>query len=131
MKTLNAPMQPNLNIQTDASKGELPDIVASMRSIMALISAGLAAIAIITLFVWLTGTGFKMYFGAIAWGLGFVFLALAMENQGRAAKLQAVTGMALLAMALLQAIVSPDYIIGSGTMLAIWSAAVLYRRLTV
>lgn len=131
MKTLNTSIQPNLNIQTGASRGNVSDILASMRSIMALISAGLTAIAIITLSVWVAGMEINLYFGAIGWGLGFAFFGLAMDSHGRLAMLQSITGASLLVLAMLQNSVSPDFIIGTGTVLATWVAAVSYRLLSV
>lgn len=106
-------------------------MVASLRDIMALTFAGLVAIAVITLFVWAAGMEINTYLGLGTWGLGFIFLGLAVDNSGRAALYQLTTGIAFLILALLQNSVSPDFIIASGVLLATWIAVTLFRRLSV
>ena len=106
-------------------------MVASLRDIMALTCAGLAAIAVITLSVWATGMGINAYLGVSIWGMGFIFLGLAVDNCGRLALFQLLTGVAFLVLALLQNSVSPDFIIVSGVLLATWFAVVLFKRLSV
>ena len=131
MKTVNASLHQNLKLQTVASKGLIPAMVASMGDIIALTFAGLAAIAVITLSVWAAGMEINTYLGLSTWGMGFIFLGLAVDNQGRIALFQLVTGAAFVVLALLQNSVSPDFIIVSGILLAIWLAAVIFKRLFV
>jgi len=131
MKTANASIHQNLKPQSAASKGFFPAMVASLRDIMALTFAGLVAIAVITLFVWAAGMEINTYLGLGTWGLGFIFLGLAVDNSGRAALYQLTTGIAFLILALLQNSVSPDFIIASGVLLATWIAVTLFRRLSV
>jgi hypothetical protein len=131
MKTVSALTHQNLKPQTVASKGLIPAMVASMGDIMALTIAGLAAIAVITLSVWAAGMEINTYLGLSTWGLGFIFLGLAVDNDGRVALFQLITGVAFLILALLQNSVSPDFIIVSGVLLATWVAVVLLKRLSV
>ena len=131
MKTANVLIQQNLSLQSFTSRVHLPAIAASMRTILALSSAGLTAIAIITLSVWAAGLEINMFLGLSTWGMGFVFLGLAVDNHGRAALFQLITGVALLTLALLQNSVSPNFIIVSGALVATWVAVVLYRRMSV
>lgn len=131
MKTFNVSIHDNLNLQSASSRGLIPAMVASMRDIIALTSAGLAAIAVITLSVWAAGLEINTFLGVITWGLGFIFLGLAVDNDGRVALFQLITGVAFLILALLQNSVSPDFIIVSGVILAIWVAVVLFKRLSV
>lgn len=131
MKTFSVSIHDNLNLQSASSRGLIPAMVASMRDIIALTSAGLAAIAVITLSVWAAGLEINTFLGVITWGLGFIFLGLAVDNDGRVALFQLITGVAFLILALLQNSVSPDFIIVSGVILAIWVAVVLFKRLSV
>jgi len=131
MKTFNATIYQNLSGQTAATKKRAPAIAASMRNIVAITCAGLTAILIITLSVWAAGMEINMYLGVSTWGLGFIFLGLAMDNQGRAALFQLITAVALLVLALLQNSVSPDFMIVSGVLLATWIAVIIFKRLSV
>jgi len=131
MKTFSASIHDNLNLQSASSRGLIPAMVSSMRDIIALITAGLAAIAVITLSVWAAGMEINTYLGLSTWGVGFIFLGLAVDNDGRVALFQLLTGVAFLILALLQNSVSPDFFIVSGALLATWVAAILFNRLSV
>ena len=131
MKTINAVIHQNLSLRSLSSRVHFPAIAASMRNILTLSAAGLTAIAIITLFVWTAGMEINMLLGAGALGTGFIFLGLAVDNDGRTAMFQSITGVVLLVLTLLQSSVSPDFLIGSGVLLAIWVAVVLFKRLSV
>ena len=131
MKTFNASIHQNLSLHSFTARRHLPAFLASMRNILALSGAGLTAIAIITLSVWAAGLEINMYLGVSTWGMGFIFLGLAMDNHGRTALFQLISGVALLVLALLQNSVSPDFIIISGALLATWVAVVLFKRLSV
>lgn len=131
MKTFNTSIHQDLSLQSFTTRRHLPAILASMRNILALSSAGLMAIAIITLSVWAAGMEITMYLGVSTWGMGFIFLGLAVDNHGRTALFQLITGVSLLVLALLQNSVSPDFIIISGVLLATWVAVVLFKRLSV
>lgn len=131
MKTISVSIHQSLKDQTTATRERVPAIAASMRNIVALTYAGLTAIAIIVLSVWATGLEINLYLGACAWGAGFIFLGLAMDNQGQAALIQLITGVALLVLALLQNSVSPDFFIITGVILATRVAAIIFKRLSV
>ena len=131
MKIVSPSIHQNLKSHTVTSKGFIPAMVASMGDIVALTFAGLVAIAVITLSVWAAGIEINPYLGLSTWGLGFIFLGLAVDNHGRIALFQLVTGAAFLVLALLQNSVSPGFIIVSGVLLAIWLAAVIFKRLSV
>ncbi len=130
MKIVSSSIHQNLKPQTVDSRKLVPAMVASMRDIMALTCAGLAAIVIITLSVWAAGLEINTYLGLGTWGLGFIFLGLAVDNSGRVALFQLITGVSFLILALLQNSVSPDFIIVSGALLATWVAVVLFNRLS-
>lgn len=107
----------------------VPVVVDSFRETLALLAAVIAAITIVMLSVWVADMQIQNIFGAFTWGLGFVFLAMAVDNRGLMAALQAFTGLSLLVLAWLQSVVSPDFIIASDILVALWVAATLFRRL--
>ena len=72
-----------------------------------------------------------MYLGVSTWGIGLIFLGLAVDNHGWVALYKSATGVALLTLALLQNSVSPDFIIVADVVLAIWVAVALFKRLSV
>jgi len=129
MRTYIAPIQDNRKIETTARAGILPTMDFSFREMLALLSALTTAIGIILLSVWMVGMGIDNILGAATWGLGFIFLGLAVDNRGPLALLQASSGVILLSLACLQNIVSPDFTIAAGVLLATWVAATIYRQL--
>jgi len=106
-------------------------MAGTLRDLMFLMSAVLTAAAIITLTVWLAGAEFSVFMGASTWGLGFIFLAMAMDRRGRLALLQAFSGGTFLVLALLQKSVSPDFGIFAGVLVAAWVVVALYKRLLI
>lgn len=131
MKTYISPINQKPNSQSITTEKLISATLASVRDILALVSAVLAGAAVITLFVLLAGTDITPFLGAATWGIGFIFLALALENNGPAALSQVASGVALLILSLLQSSVSPDFIIVSGGVLAIWAGALLFKRLSL
>ena len=129
MKYLSTPARPNTELPTVSTRRLIPTMVGTLRDLMILVSAVLTAAVIITLTVWLAGMEFSVFMGASTWGLGFIFLAMAMDGRGRPALLQAISGGTFLVLALLQNSVSPDFGIVAGVLVAVWVAAALYHRL--
>ena len=128
MKTYSVHIDQNRKRDSIASSKLIPAMKASLREILASMSAVLVAVSIITLSVWAAGTEVNALSGAGTWALAFIFLGLAVDNRGRTAILQMMTGLALLVLALLQSYVSPDFLIVSGTLVASWVAAILFKR---
>ena len=112
-----------------AESGLNIDVVDSFRDTLALLGAVSAAIAIVLVSVWVTGTGMQSIFNALIWGLGFIFLAMAVDNNMSKAVLQVITGLSLLVLAGLQNMVSVDFTIAAGVVIALWIAAALFRML--
>jgi len=131
MKTVSATTHHSLKVKTIATKKLGPILTASMRNIMALTWAGVTALILITLSVWTAGMEINTYFGAGSWGLGFIFLALALDNDKKHARYQLMTGVALLTSALLQGILSPGFMIITAAILGAWVAGAVFRRLSV
>ena len=129
MKFISTPISPNTELPTVSTHRLIPAMAGTLRDLMFLMSAVLTTAAIITLTVWLAGAEFSVFMGASTWGLGFIFLAMAMDRRGRLALLQAISGGTFLVLALLQNSVSPDFGIIAGVLVAAWVAAVLYDRL--
>jgi len=131
MKTLIAQMGHYQKLHAASREQWLRLVAVSMRDVATLLIAVLAAATVITLSVWVTGTGMGPVLGAGTWALGFVFLGLAMDSSGQSALVRAVTGVALPVLALLQARVSADFTIVSGVLLAAWAGYTVLKRLSV
>ena len=127
MKLFSASIQPNHKFAANPVSKFLPLVVASLRDLMAMLVAVLMASASVMLFVWAAGMTLGAFLGAFSLGMGFIFLALAMDNHGTPAVTQAATGLALLTLALLQSRVSPDFIVVSGVLLSVWLGFVLFK----
>jgi len=130
MKTLSTVIQQDKRTLTSLATRLLPVMDTSLRTFLAMLAAGVAVTAIITLSIWAAGMDVNAYAGAFSWGLGFIFLALAVDNRGKLALVQMVSGLLILLMALLQRSISPDFIIGSGVLVAAWVGIVLFQRLS-
>lgn len=130
MKTFSTPIQQNRKPQSFSAKTHLPALAVPMRSIMALMYAGLAAAVVVTLSIWVAGMGISTFLGVSTWVAGFIFLAIAVDNHGPVAISQAASGIVLLTLALLQNSISPDLFLVTGVLLAGWVAFTVYRRLS-
>ena len=128
MKTYSVHIDQNRKPGSIVSSKLMLAMKTSLREVLALISAVLVAASIITLSVWAAGMEVNVFLGAGAWALAFIFLGLAVDNRKRIAILQMMTGLALLVLALLQSYVSPDFLIVSGTLVASWVAAIIFKR---
>ena len=129
MKIHSGHMQEHHRFHIGAESRLVPVMVDSFRETLALLGAVIAAIAVVMLSVWAAGMEIQNIFGAFTWGLGFVFLAMAVDSRESLAILQAVTGLSLLVLAWLHNSVSPDFVIASGILVALWIAATLFRQL--
>lgn len=131
MKYVYTPIEQNTKLATNVASGLIPGMVSTLRDLLALTGAVLMAAVIITLAVWMAGMQFNGFLAASTWGLGFTFLAMAMDSHGRLATLEVATGGLLLALALLQNSVSPDFGILAGVVIAVWVAPAIYKRLLI
>ena len=129
MKTLTVPIRQDRQLQTTTGLPTFPAMNVSIREILALLSAVISAAAIVLLSVWVAGMEVTAILSASTWGIGFIFLGVAVDNRDPTAFFQLVTGVALLALAWLQNAVSPDFTIVSGVLVAAWVAVSLFKRL--
>jgi len=129
MKTLTAPFEGSRKIHTADGHKWLGSITASLREILSLAVAVAAAAVVVTLSVWLAGRDIGPLMAACTCGLGFIFLALAVDGKGLLAALYWITGIALPALAFLQDRVSPDFVIVSGVLLASWAGHSILKRI--
>ena len=129
MKTLSTAIQQTRNTRSFTTERLIPMLVSNMRGIMALMYSGLAAAVVITLSIWVAGMGINTLLGVSTWAMGFVFLAVAVDNRGRLALLQMTSGVALLTISLLQNSISPDFFLLTGVLSAIWVAFAVFKRL--
>ena len=100
-----------------------------IQTILASLGALTTATAIVLLSVWMAGVEISNMVDASTWGLGLIFLGLAVDNRKPTAIFQVATGMALLVLAWLQHTVSPDFTIVSGVLVATWVAVRVFRQL--
>ena len=129
MKTLTSQFNQHRELQTNTGQKFVPAVTASINEVLALFSAVSAATAIVLLSVWVAGLEMTDILGAAIWGVGFIFLGIAVDNREPGAFLQLTTGVALLVLAWLQTTVSPDFAIVPGVLVAAWVAAGLFKRL--
>lgn len=120
MKTYFKPIQQNWQLQTLAKQRLIPFMVVPIQTILVFLGALTTATAIVLLSVWMAGVEISNIIGAGTWGLGFIYLGLAVDNHKPTAIFQLATGIALLVLAWLQHTVSPDFTIVSGVLLATW-----------
>ena len=129
MKTLATTIHHNGELSIRTGRHLVPVVKASVKEVLALIAAVTAAAAIVLFSVWVSGQEMTGVLGAAIWGVGFVFLGIAVDNRDPGAILLLVTGIALLVLAWLQTSVSPDYAIVSGVLVAVWVAFSTFKRL--
>ena len=129
MKTYTVPLQQNQGIQLSAGDEILPAMASSIREVLAFLSAASAAVVVVLLSVWAAGEEMNDLLSAGTWGVGFVFLGLAIDNREPIASLQLVTGLALLILAWFGTFVSTDFVIAAGLLLAAWVTAGLFKQL--
>lgn len=128
MKTLTAPLPGTHERERTAGGRWIDSMAATLREILSLTVAVGVAAALVTLSVWLAGRATGPLLAACLWGLGFVFLGLAVDGRGLRAVFLGMTGLALPVLALLQNRVSPDFMIVSGVLLAAWAGHGILRR---
>ena len=129
MKTLISPMQQNCEPQKNTVRKFVPATTASINEALALLSAVAAAAAVMLSATWVAGLENRDVVSAGIWGVGIIFLGIAVDNHSPRAFLQLATGVALLVLAWLQTTTSPDFVIVSGGLVASWVAISLFKRL--
>ena len=129
MTTFTAPLQQHQQVNLTPGENFIPAVKTSINHGLALLSVITAAATIVLLSVWVAGMEISNVIDAGIWGVGLIFLGLAVDNDEPIALLQFVTGFVLLALAWLQFSVSADYIIVSGVIVASWVALSLFKRL--
>lgn len=129
MNTFTTPLPSNRQFQSAVGEKLIPATLASIREILAMLAAVSVATVIVMLSVWVAGMEVTAILSASAWGVGLIFLGLAIDNREPKAILQLLTGISLLVLAWLQNTVSPDYTIVSGVIVATWAAVATFKQL--
>lgn len=129
MKTLTTTILQNRELSKSAGSNLVPSLTSSINEVLALVAAVTVAAVIVLLSVWVSGQEINEVLGAGIWGVGFIFLGIAVDNRDPGAFLQLMTGLALLVLAWLQTSVSSDYAVASGVLVAAWVAIGVYKRL--
>lgn len=129
MKTLISPLQQNCEPHKTTDQGLIPAITASIEDALALLIPVAAATTVVLSAVWIAGLENSDVASAGIWGVGILFLGMAIDNHDPRAFLQLVTGAVLLVLAWLRTTASPDFAIVSGVLVASWVAIGLFKRL--
>lgn len=129
MKTYSATIRRGSRSRFNPVFRLLPDMAVSGADILAVLGAVSAASLVILLSVLAAGIEATGILGAANWGLGLVFIALALDKDSPFPVLRFLTGLAMCVLAWLQFSVSPDFIVATGVLLAAWLAAALFRHL--
>lgn len=129
MKTITAHIHDTGRFHTKSAPEQLPEMVIPICEILALLSAVTVATGVIMLSIWAAGMDISGLIGAAGWGVAIVFFALAVDSRTPVALLQGSTGVALAVLAWLQFVVSPEYTIVSGIVIAAWLAVAVFERL--
>ena len=129
MKTFTAPLQHDRKFKMPAELVSVPSLAASMREILALLSAVTAAIVIVMTAIWLAGAGFNNFIGAATWGIALVFLAVALDSRRDVALMLVTTSLVLMQLAWLQSTISSEFVIVIGVLMAMWGAVAVFRYL--
>lgn len=104
-------------------------ITFPISAVVALLSAAIAATAIVVMAIWAAGQGAQSMLAALSWMSGIVFLALALDSRDPITILQLATGVGLLALAWLCSGVSPEFGIVAATVIAAWVVVPISRKL--
>jgi len=129
MKALTVPIHQHKSSKRTLDRNILSVVSLSIPDLLALMGAVTVAASIILLTVWAAGTELNVFIGAGTWGMGFIFLGLAVDNRGSKAIYQFASGAGLLALAALHTTVSAEFAIVSGVLVATWVAVLMFRHL--
>jgi len=128
MKTLTSTIRGTRELETRIGRQWLGSVAMYLREILGLAVALIVAAALVTLSVWLAGRPAGPVLAACSWGIGFIFLGLAVDGRGWSAIIRAMTGVALPVLAVLASRVSADFMIVSGVLLAAWAGHSVLKR---
>jgi hypothetical protein len=107
----------------------VPAIAISGSDLLAALGSLAVASIVILLSVLVVEAEITAVTGAVTWGLGLIFFALATDSRTSISLLQFFTGAALSILAWLQFSVSAELTVVTGVLLAAWAAVSLFRQL--
>ena len=102
--------------------------ILALQIVLRVLAALLPATAVGVLTIWAVSSGLGAYASAVYWGTGLIFLALAVENEGRLARLLGGSGFTLMGFAWLSSSVAPEFGVLAGFILAAWVAIPILNR---
>ena len=129
MKIYSATIHQDSQSRRKRERSLIPAIALSGSDILAALGSLAVASIVILLAVLAAEAGITAISGAVTWGLGLIFFALATDSRMSTSLLQFLTGTALSILAWLQFNVSADLTVVSGVLVAAWAAVTLFRQL--
>ena len=129
MKIYSATIHQDSQSQRKRVRSMVPAIALTGSGILAALGSLAVAFMVILLSVLAAEAEITAVTGAVTWGLGLIFFALATDNRTSTSLLQIFTGAALFILAWLQFSVSADFTVVTGVLVAAWAALALFRQL--
>jgi len=100
----------------------IPNAGTVLRALLFLLSGAVPFALVAIIVTWLSGAGGQAYLSAVSWAAGFVFLALALDDDRGRATVFGVTGLALISLALMGSRFAPEFGVLAGLVLGAWLA---------
>jgi hypothetical protein len=129
MKIYSTAIHQDSQTRTRSGHGLIPAIAVSGGSVLAALGSLAAGSIVVLLSVLAAEAQITGVVGALTWGLGLIFFALAIDVPGRTSLLKLLTGVALCLLAWLQFNMSADFTVVSGVLVAAWAIFASLGRL--
>ncbi len=104
---------------------------SALKVLLLVLAAVLPAALVSVITIWAISAGALAYVSAFYWAVGFIFLALVVETDGRLAGFLATSGLSLMALAWLSSRIAPEFGVLAGFLLAAWVALPVIKRLNL
>ena len=107
------------------------DTGSGLQVVLLILAATLPVAVLSVITIWAISFGAQAYLAAAFWGIGFVFLALTIDNDEGHQAVLAGSGLGLMTLAWLSSRIAPEFGLIAGLVLAAWLAAPVVRCLAM
>lgn len=107
----------------------IPAMVISIRQVVAVLGASVAALLLLTLTVWFVEMGLGPYIAPVSWGVAMIFMASALDHHEGTSIAKVLTALGLAALAWAQYFIAAEWGIVAAILLAPWLIMAVYKRL--